>query len=260
LFGGYNTYLADGYAKKLRMLPMGMRKLAAGMTHLLPVSDHKIGLDYKITRMLSGSMLDPVDAHFFWNGTFSNAEKRELLLDPVEQPSLALPGNNFLWLDQLTYLPDDILHKCDRMSMAHSLEVRPPFLDHRIVEFAATLPDNLKIRGSKLKFVLRELMKGRLPESVLTRKKEGFDIPVHRWLRTALKPLLLDTLNERTVRETGIFSWPAIDRTIRAHLERRANLGYHLWGLLVLFLWMKRWHIETNASLNDHNCAKMTLR
>jgi asparagine synthase (glutamine-hydrolysing) len=259
LFGGYNTYLADGYAKKLRMLPMGMRQLAARTTRLLPVSDNKIGLDYKITRMLNGSLLDPVDAHFFWNGTFSSAEKRELLLDPTEQASLPLPGNNFLWLDQLTYLPDDILHKCDRMSMAHSLEVRPPFLDHRVVEFAATLPDNLKIRGGKLKFVLRELMKGRLPKPVLSRKKEGFDIPVHHWLRTVLRPLLLDTLNERTIRESGLFSWPAIDRTIRAHLERRANLGYHLWGLLVLFLWMKRWRIETNASLNDHNCADMTL-
>lgn len=258
LFGGYNTYLADGYAKKLRMLPMGVRKLAASMTGLLPVSDNKIGLDYKVTRMLNGALLDPVDAHFFWNGTFSNAEKRELLIDPVEQPSLR--GDNFLWLDQLTYLPDDILHKCDRMSMAHSLEVRPPFLDHRIVEFAATLPDNLKIRGSKLKFVLRELMKDKLPRSVLTRKKEGFDIPVHHWLRTVLKPLLLDTLNERTIRETGIFSWPAIDRTLRAHLERKANLGYHLWGLLVLFLWMKRWGIEKSASLNDHNCANLTLR
>jgi asparagine synthase (glutamine-hydrolysing) len=259
LFGGYNTYLADGYAKKLRMVPLGMRKLAARMTGLLPVSDNKIGLDYKITRMLNGSLLDPIDAHFFWNGTFSNAEKRELLLDPIDQPPLALPGNNFLWLDQLTYLPDDILHKCDRMSMAHSLEVRPPFLDHRIVEFAATLPDNLKIRGGKLKFVLRELMKDRLPHSVVSRKKEGFDIPVHHWLRTILKPLLLDTLTERTIRETGIFSWPAVDRAIRAHLERKANLGYHLWGLLVLFLWMKHWRIEACASLNDLKCAKMTL-
>ncbi len=90
--------------------------------------------------------------------------------------------------------------------MAHSLEVRPPFLDHRVVEFAATLPDNLKIRGSKLKFVLRELMKDKLPRSVLTRKKEGFDIPVHHWLRTpSCGPLLLDTLNERTIRETGDF-------------------------------------------------------
>jgi asparagine synthase (glutamine-hydrolysing) len=242
LFGGYNTYLADDYASKLRMLPMGLRRLAAGMTRFLPVSDHKIGLDYKITRMLNGSLLDPVDAHFFWNGTFSSAEKRELLLDPVHQPQLA--GEDFLLLDQLTYLPDDILHKVDRMSMAHSLEVRPPFLDHRVVEFAAKLPQNLKIRGSKLKFVLRELMKDRLPHSVLTRKKEGFDIPVHHWLRTVLRPLLLDTLNERTVRETGIFSWPAVDRAIRTHLERKANLGYHLWGLLVLFLWMRQWNID----------------
>lgn len=258
LFGGYNTYLADDYAKKLRTLPVGMRKLAARATGLLPVSDNKIGLDYKITRMLNGALLDPVDAHVYWNGTFSHTDKQALLLDPIEQPQVALPGNNFLWLDQLTYLPDDILHKCDRMSMAHSLEVRPPFLDHRIVEFAATLPDNLKIRGTKLKFVLRELMKDKLPPSVLSRKKEGFDIPVHHWLRTILKPLLLDTLNERAVRETGIFHWSAIDRTIRAHLEKRANLGYHLWGLLVLFLWMQHWHIQTNPSINEQHCANLT--
>jgi asparagine synthase (glutamine-hydrolysing) len=130
------------------------------------------------------------------------------------------------------------------MSMAHSIEVRPPFLDHRIVEFAATLPENMKIRGGRLKFILRELMKDRLPCSVLARRKEGFDIPAHHWLRTTLRPLLLDTLNERDVRESGIFSWPAIDKVLRAHLERRANLGYHLWGLLILFLWMKRWGIE----------------
>jgi asparagine synthase (glutamine-hydrolysing) len=257
LFGGYNTYLADNYARKLRMLPMGVRKLAARMTRFLPVSDNKIGLDYKITRMLNGALLDPVEAHFFWNGTFSSAEKRELLVDPIQQPPLT--GDNFLWLDQITYLPDDILHKCDRMSMAHSLEVRPPFLDHRIVEFAAKLPENLKIRGGTLKFLLRELMKDRLPQSILARPKEGFDIPVHHWLRTVLRPLLLDTLNERTVRASGIFSWPAIDRVVRAHLERRANLGYHLWGLLVLFLWIKHWRIETiDASIN-HNCAIMTL-
>jgi asparagine synthase (glutamine-hydrolysing) len=87
-------------------------------------------------------------------------------------------------------------------------------------------------------------MKDRLPSAVVSRPKEGFDIPVHHWLRTTLRPLLLETLSERNVRETGIFSWKAIDGAIRAHLERRANLGYHLWGLLVLFLWMKRWQIE----------------
>jgi asparagine synthase (glutamine-hydrolysing) len=137
------------------------------------------------------------------------------------------------------------------MSMAHSLEVRPPFLDHRIVEFAAKLPANMKIRGSQLKFLLRELMKDRLPKSVLSRRKEGFDIPVHHWLRTVLRPLLLDTLNERTVRETGLFSWPAVREAIEAHLERRANLGYHLWGLLILFLWMKHWKIEPKMTISE---------
>ena len=199
-----------------------------------------------------------MEAHHFWNGTFSPSSRRLLLNlegrrrdaagEPLELPqSLASPGdgvgylNRFLWLDQMYYLPDDILYKSDRMSMAHSLEVRPPFLDHRIVEFAARLPENLKIRGGQLKFVLRELMKDRLPPAVLHRRKEGFDIPAHHWLRTILRPLLLDTLNERTVRQSGIFSWPAIEASIRAHMERRANLGYHLWGLLVLFLWMRRW-------------------
>ena len=258
LFGGYSTYLANRYARRLRVLPMWLRRWAGRAAGRIPVSDEKIGLDYKITRMLQGSVLDPVQAHHFWNGTFSPGSRRLLLNlegrrrmrpgQPLELPqNLAAPGdgvgylNRFLWLDQMYYLPDDILYKSDRMSMAHSLEVRTPFLDHRIVEFAARLPQDLKIRGGQLKYVLRELMKNRLPPAVLHRRKEGFDIPAHDWLRTILRPLLLDTLNERTVRQSGIFSWPAIESSIRAHMERRANLGYHLWGLLVLFLWMRRW-------------------
>jgi asparagine synthase (glutamine-hydrolysing) len=232
------------------------------MTHLLPVSDEKIGLDYKITRMLKGSLLNPVEAHLFWNGTFANGDKLRLWAggDPARfgaAEPLTLPGgaigylNRFLWLDQLYYLPDDILYKCDRMSMAHSLEVRPPFLDHRLVEFAASLPEHMKIRGGRLKYILRELMKDRLPASVISRPKEGFDIPVHNWMRTVLRPLLLETLSERNVRESGVFSWKAIDGAIRAHLERRANLGYHLWGLLVLFLWMRRWGIQPPSLVEE---------
>ncbi len=256
LFGGYNTYLADRYARTLRKFPRFARGAAAGLARLLPVSDEKIGFDYKVRRMLEGSLLDPIDAHFYWNGTFGAAERRALVMRDLGPGSpLPLPGetdgylNRFLWLDQLCYLPDDILNKCDRMSMAHSLEVRPPFLDHRIVEFAATLPEDFKIRAGllkvgSLKFILRELMKDKLPRTVLERRKEGFDIPAHHWLRTALKPLVDETLNERTVRQSGIFQWEAIDRILRSHFERRANFGYHLWGLLLLFLWMKRWDIQ----------------
>jgi asparagine synthase (glutamine-hydrolysing) len=205
-------------------------------------------------------LLPPVEAHLYWNGTFSGAGRRDLL-EPAEfQDSydpLTIPRedvgylNGFLWLDQLNYLPDDILYKSDRMSMAHSLEVRPAFLDHRIVEFAARLPENMKIRGGRLKFILRELMRDRLPRPVLARKKEGFDIPAHDWLRGVLRPLLLDTVNRRAAADSGLFSWSAIEAVVRAHLERRANLGYHLWGLLVLFLWMRHWRIGPPSGIGE---------
>jgi asparagine synthase (glutamine-hydrolysing) len=144
-------------------------------------------------------------------------------------------------------LPDDILVKSDRMGMAHSLEVRPPFLDHRLVEFAASLPENYKLRRSQLKFLLKELMKDKLPPAIVGRKKVGFDIPVHDWFRGVLRPLLLDTLTEQAVKETRIFRWEGVQAVIKRHLERRDNLGYHLWGLLVLFLWIKRWNIQTRS-------------
>jgi asparagine synthase (glutamine-hydrolysing) len=251
LFGGYNTYLADGYAQRLRVLPKAMRRAAAHASRWLPVSDEKIGLDYKIRRMLEGSVLDPVDAHFFWNGTFTREQKRELsgILEPGEPLSAPRQHlNEFIELDQIYYLPDDILYKCDRMSMAHSLEVRPPFLDHRVVEFAAHLPLDMKIRGGNLKFILRDLMKDKLPGSVIRRSKEGFDIPAHHWLRTFLRPLVEDTLSESNVRESGMFNPGAVSDVVRSHMTRRANLGYHIWGLLTLFLWMRHWRIQPPVS------------
>ncbi len=256
LFGGYNTYLGDRYARALRHVPGTLRRLALGLARTIPPSNEKIGLDYKVQRMLQGSFLDPGEAHFFWNGTFSEAQKKELHLRKGHPPVSALleqlPSesrqvgylNSYLWLDQRYYLADDILYKCDRMSMAHALEVRPPFLDHRIVEFAARLPEHLKIRNFTLKAVLRHLMRNKLPRQVVRRKKEGFDIPAHDWLRGVLRPLLLETLTERAVKQTNLFDWNVVNSLIHNHLERRANLGYHLWGLLTLFLWMKRWGIQ----------------
>jgi asparagine synthase (glutamine-hydrolysing) len=268
LFGGYKTYLADRYSQHLRHLPTGVLRFGERTARLLPCSNEKIGLDYKINRLLQGSLLDPIEAHFFWNGTFSRRQQGNLRngwnaptdIEAGRQGRAATGLSRFLCMDQLCYLPDDILTKVDRMSMAHSLEVRPPFLDHRIVEYAARLPENLKIRGGRLKFVLRELMKDRLPRSVVRRNKEGFDIPTHHWFRTILRPLLLDTLNEDSVRDSGILSWPAVDAVIRAHLDRRANLGYHLWGLVVLLLWMKHWRITAPSHAEEHPALPMVLR
>jgi asparagine synthase (glutamine-hydrolysing) len=263
IFGGYNTYLGDKYARTLRRVPELARRVALRLAHALPASNEKIGFDYKVQRMLQGSFLKPAEAHLFWNGTFSEAEKKQLhlrnghpsvgsLLDRLPAQSGKIGYlNRYLWLDQQYYLPDDILYKCDRMSMAHSLEVRPPFLDHRIVEFAARLPENLKIRNATLKVVLRHLMRGKLPAAVLKRKKEGFDIPAHDWLRGVLRPLLLDTLTRENVEKSNLFDWNVIDRLLHNHLHRHANLGYHLWGLLTLFLWMKRWGIQADLIEED---------
>ncbi len=259
LFAGYQTYLADQYSQQAQSTPRFLRQSALSLLNLWPASNDKISFEYKAKRFLEGSLQSPEDAHLYWNGTNSLAAKQMLAPNLPHRPSSDLyrrlpsesgaagPLNRHLWLDQLYYLPDDILYKCDRMSMAHSLEVRPPFLDHRIVEFAARLPESLKLNNGTLKHVLRELVRDKIPASVLSRPKQGFDIPVHHWFRTTLKPLLLDTLTEAAVRNSGVFSWPAVNELITRHLSRRINAGYQLWGLLTLFLWMKRWNIQTMA-------------
>jgi asparagine synthase (glutamine-hydrolysing) len=253
LFGGYYTYLADRYVRALQHLPRAARRAGASLLRYWPTSDDKISFGYKLRRFLNGSLLTADEAHVFWNGSFSHHEKRAFyqaangrgvraLFEDLPQHTGYM--NRFLAFDQLNYLPDDILFKCDRMSMAHSLEVRVPFLDHRIIEFAASLPQEMKVHGSTLKFLLKELMRDKLPAEVLTRRKEGLDIPAHEWLRTVLRPLLLDTVNRQAIEATGLFRWSYIDGLIQNHLARRIDVGYQLWGLIVLFLWMKRWNIQ----------------
>ncbi|HLK50382.1 MAG TPA: asparagine synthase (glutamine-hydrolyzing) [Bryobacteraceae bacterium] len=255
LFGGYLTYLADRAVRPCRHLPQAARQLMrAAVGRCLPVSDEKISLEYKLKRWLEGSGLDPDEAHFFWNGTFSGEQRKQIwpgsngnglraLVDSMALSPATGRLNRYLFIDQSYYLPDDILYKADRMSMAHSLEVRPPFLDHRIVEFAARLPEHMKIRGVRQKVILKELMRDKLPQAVIRRKKTGFDIPAHDWFRGSLRGMLRETLNTQAVEATGIFDAAAVETLIRDHMERRINVGYHLWGLLTLFLWMRRWKV-----------------
>jgi asparagine synthase (glutamine-hydrolysing) len=131
--------------------------------------------------------------------------------------------------------------------MAHSIEVRPPFLDHRIVEFASTLPASMKIQGSRQKVVLRNLMRGKLSPEILNRKKIGFDIPTHDWFRGPLRPMLEEAVAFASAEHGDFFQISKIQADVRAHLDRRANLGYHLWGLMTLFFWMKKWGIQTRT-------------
>ncbi len=259
LFGGYLTHRANRVAALARRLPQTAIHLALYALRGWPVSDEKISLEYQLKRFLEGCQMAPERAHVYWNGTFSDTQKAALLCTELptalNQVLAELGGRSstpddlarFLWFDQKYFLPDDILNKSDRMSMAHSLEVRPPFLDHRIVEFAASLPASLKIRGSEQKVILKELMRGKLPASVVRRKKVGFDIPAHDWLRGPLRSLMTDVLLDGASNYAGLFRREVIETYIRQHVERQVNVGYHLWGLMVLFLWMKRWNIQVAA-------------
>lgn len=262
LFGGYITYDADRYAAQAQSLAPTVRRGALEFLRCWPVSDDKISLEYKVKRFLEGTLLPADEAHIYWNGSFSTAQQKQLLLlgnrasvrnlFDSDLPAADENGslNRYLAFDQHYYLPDDILQKVDRMSMAHSMEVRPPFLDHRIVEFAARLPEHMKIDGRQHKVVLKRLMRDKLPAAVLRRPKTGLDIPAHDWLRGALRTLLLDTLNAAAIDDTQIFRRERVEFFIKEHLERRANLGYHLWGLLILFLWIRHWNIQT-ASVEE---------
>ncbi len=260
LFGGYLTYRANRLAARLRLLPRAVPQFALAAFRHWPASDEKISFEYKVKRFLEGSLMPSSRAHVYWNGTFSDGEKNSLLkqklpssLNLVLAQLDGLPPTSddlapYLWFDQKNFLCDDILTKSDRMSMAHSVEVRPPFLDHRLVEFAAKLPASLKIRGTQQKVILKELMKDKLPAAILTRKKIGFDIPAHDWLRGPLRGLLMDSLRYGAAEYGELFRSEVINAFLQRHLEKKANVGYHLWGLMVLFLWMKKWQIQAASS------------
>ena len=266
VFGGYLTYRANRIASLVRQLPREVINVAVQSLNLWPVSNEKISLEYKLKRLLQGSLLEPQLSHVYWNGTFSETEKAAIirtplpgaLTDVLARLSEKLPGDGvapYLEFDQKYYLPDDILVKSDRMSMAHAVEVRPPFLDHRIVEFAATLPTDLKVRGKSQKYLLNQLMNSKLPSAVMRRKKVGFDIPAHEWLRGTLRSMMVESLTSAESEHSELFRFEVIRNYMQLHLNKRINVGYHLWGLMILFLWMKRWNIQSAPSLRSKRLA-----
>jgi len=255
LFGGYLMQRASLLARKARRLPPPVLRAMLAIAQSLPVSNDKIGFEYKLKRFLEGCRMSAARAHVYWSGTFDDRDRRALV-QPILPPALdsvlrELPGENlqdYLSFDQKYFLPDNILTKVDHTSMAHAVEVRPPFLDHRIVEFANSLPASMKIQGARQKVILRNLMRGKLAPAILNRSKIGFDIPTHDWFRGPLRPLLEEAVSYASAEHGDFFQLAKIEADVRAHLDRRANLGYHLWGLMTLFFWMKKWGIQTRAS------------
>jgi asparagine synthase (glutamine-hydrolysing) len=152
--------------------------------------------------------------------------------------------------DRRSYLVDDILVKVDRMSMAHGLETRPIFLDSRLREFAAHLPKRLLINSLWSKVMLRRYIHETAPQINLNVAKRGFSIPVHLWFRSVLKDFWEDTVLSEDLRNRDLFNFSYVEKLWARHQSGKENLGYHLWGLMIIALWLRN-NMPMNSSSND---------
>lgn len=158
------------------------------------------------------------------------------------------PVDRALYVDVKTYLLDDILTKVDRMSMAVSLEARDPLLDHKLLEFAATVPSSLKLRNGQTKYLLRRVLERRIPKAIVDRPKQGFEAPIAEWLRGPLTSLVDDLLLDGRFRERGIFDDRSVTRLWREHKTRAADHSRRLWSLVMLELWFRQFIDRASAA------------
>lgn len=254
---GYPTFQAEQYAKLYARVPESLRTLLRKSVDLLPSSSGYMSLDFKARKFTHDFAGDPMIRHLQWLGSFKENELSTLLLPAIVQDASGideeliaewrqecpqLKGLNALsHLYMRTYLMDQVLAKVDRASMRYGLEVRAPFLSHDVVEFLLSLPSDMKYRNGRGKYLLRTLMRGRLPEEILDRPKQGFAAPVAEWLRGPLKGLMTDLLSPARLKGQGIFNAAEVDRLVREHVSGSRDHRKKLWTLLVFQLWNERW-------------------
>lgn len=259
LFGGYEAYQAQQLARQRLIGRSG--KMTARLFNFLPPAEKKKGLWNKLQRFTLGLTYPEELRHWRWMVFLRDEDKQSLFADRMKEASqvfiplwerepfasLFRTMNQFdpitaeLYLDLKTYLPDDIMAKVDRMSMAVSLEAREPLLDHRLVEFVFSLPGEWKLNGLKSKWIFKKTMERLLPRENINRPKEGFSIPIKLWLRRELRPLLVDMLSESRLRRDGLFSPRVVSRWVADHLTGKRNYSHQLWALLVFTIWQEKY-------------------
>jgi asparagine synthase (glutamine-hydrolysing) len=256
LLAGYETYQAYYLHRLYRFFPTWFRQeIIRPLIDRFPVSDSKLALSQKLRRFAHGGDLSSEDAHAVWRIIFTKRARSELLkpiignhkvnADVIDLYRRAFamtnavhPVNRMLYVDTRLYLPNDMLVKVDRMTMAHGLEAREPFLDHRLVEFLASVPPNLKLHDFFYKkYLLKSSMKDKLPATVLYRKKQGFSVPNSRWIKQSLKSFVMDILSTGHIREMGILNTSEVELLLKNHFAERADNSHQIWCLLTLVIW-----------------------
>jgi asparagine synthase (glutamine-hydrolysing) len=274
LFAGYERYrgalAADSYQRLPRFLTGG---IDAAIRALPQWEFGGLWID-RMKRFVEGAGMPLPDRYQQYLSAFTESEKSnlfskdflsqlrkgegatvDLAMQKVEQ--CRDPLEWILLTDMETYLPDDELRKADRLSMWHSLEVRVPFLDHKLVEFVATIPSNLKLKGWQKKHILIESLEGILPGSILRRRKQGFSIPLASWLRGPLRELLLSQLSSENLKGAGIFNLKFVATMIKDHHSNVRNHETQIWATLIFVLWFRTCMMRCGIGGSDSasNCS-----
>jgi asparagine synthase (glutamine-hydrolysing) len=260
LFGGYPTYIGARLADYYLKLPRVVRRQIFGrLERFLPVSSGAVPLGLFLRRFLRHAEQPPAERHHIWFGMFNPVEIDQLFSPDWAGPhppsrelfsplARVLEGARFdetlsemLYLDFRLYLEDNLLVKVDRASMACSLEMRTPYLDHRLIEFAEGLPGRLKVRRLELKYILKKAVERWLPKEIVYRQKRGFSVPIASWLRNELRPLVDETLDEQKLQRQGMFNAKFVRQLLNEHWSGQADHRKNLWALFAFQLWFDRW-------------------
>jgi asparagine synthase (glutamine-hydrolysing) len=251
LFGGYRRYWSENLARSYRRIPRPIRYgLLQPIGRLLPSDRHSKWLDWSrlAKGFLSGAELNADARYEEFVRVFKSGDLERVLGRRAPERSVAMetafagasdrdPLERLIDVDLVTQLPDDLLALTDRMSMATSLECRVPLLDDTLIDLAGTMPASMKVRGRKLKYLLKQSLRGLLPDEIIDRKKRGFGAPIGAWFKSELAAYLDSVLSRKRVEERGIFDADEIERIKNKHKENREDYTDHLLSLMNLELW-----------------------
>ena len=264
-FAGYERYVAERIASCYKQIPSFLReKIIKKMVGLLPHREYRWSIIRRLKRFISGASKEPVHQYVQWLCYFNNEMKNSLYTSSFSSEVAASNSTEItseayrkcdsenlleklLFSDIMLYLPYDLLVKVDIASMANSLEARSPFLDHRVMEFAASLPPDIKLHGMQTKYVLKKAFEKFLPKKILYRKKMGFGVPLHKWFRQELKTASREILLEKRSIERGYFKRNTVEILLDEHVSMKADHSYRIWALLMLELWHRMFIDESEV-------------